>query len=211
MKEDFPKTFQKTEWEKYTPNLSTNADDNEVPFIFLRASTRFRFDLFSNIEATLKTEESFLFKKEFLNKKHIEISDLISRNKLLLKPVFAKDPECYDLIVSNWTDIKTFLEEKIIILEKSHLENKETGKNTYGIEWSGSQADLLELLHALMASEAIKYKYKEDVIKAFSEFLGFPIKNPHQSLQRIKTGRDSDNQSIFLDKLKVNFLKYIGS
>jgi len=76
-------------------------------------------------------------------------------------------------------------------------------KNKYGINWNGKDAEFLEWIYATIESGVLKgYGKKEDVINAFAKFLGIEIKNPFQTLNGIKTKRNNDNRTIFLDKIK---------
>ncbi|MEQ3501157.1 RteC domain-containing protein [Tenacibaculum sp. SSH1-16] len=96
-----------------------------------------------------------------------------------------------------------------IIKEKSLKEKKLISNNKSNIAWKGSQVELIELIKALIENKSIKGANQIEIFESFSSFFNFKINNPDQVITKIK-GRNTGNETLFLDKLKTSLNNYFS-
>ncbi len=70
-----------------------------------------------------------------------------------------------------------------------------------------TQTELIELVKALIENGTISGTQK-DIIKDFADFFGIKVNNPNKLITDIK-GRNSESETLFLDKLRNSLMDYI--
>jgi RteC protein len=75
------------------------------------------------------------------------------------------------------------------------------------LNWNGTQTDFIELVKALIQKGNIKGTQTE-IINQLSAVFNFEIKNPNQTLTKLKT-RNNGSETLFIDKLKKSLFDYI--
>lgn len=96
-----------------------------------------------------------------------------------------------------------------IIKEKNQKEQKHALNNNSKLVWNGNQTELIELVKALIENESVKGATQSEIFESFSSFFNFKINNPDQVITKIK-GRNTGNETLFLDKLKTSLNNYFS-
>lgn len=163
-------------------------------------------------------DKNLLEIRSLLKTKKDQIDEiLVLFNKLKDLPVFLKicelDPNSHlleALLKANFMMIEYRNHCSVLIDKYNNLREIIPEKKYYKLEWNNdfSQNDFLELCKALIESKAIIGKQKE-FIDGFSSLLNIKIKNPDQQLQSLKTSRNIDTQTKFLDKLQTSYKDWL--
>lgn len=163
-------------------------------------------------------DKNLLEIRSLLKTKKDQIDEiLILFNKLKDLPVFLKicelDPNSHlleALLKANFMMIEYRNHCSVLIDKYNNLREISPDKKAYKLEWNNdfSQNDFLELCKALIESKAIIGK-QEDFLNGFSSLLNIKIKNPDQQLQSLKTSRNIDTQTKFLDKLQTSYKDWL--
>lgn len=94
--------------------------------------------------------------------------------------------------------------------QTSNKGEKSTQQEAHKIKWNGTAAELMELLKALYDNGNLKLTKGETtqkaVFEAFFNFLNYKVKDPANTINRIKTQRETP--SLFIDKLSKIFTDF---
>jgi hypothetical protein len=151
----------------------------------------FEFDEINNEEST--------------GSENYTVKDLIKNESKFLTDGY--DLEICNQLTISFLKIKSFLESKLLELESNEQKEIHLDKT---LNWIGTQTDLIELIKALIENGNIKVKKGEQgkTIEVISNFFNFPINNPNKLIADLKI-RNTESETLFLDKLKKTLFDYI--
>ena len=155
--------------------LEYNSDYPEYKYCYLN---EFEFDVINNEEPT--GEENY------------DIKSLIKDESKWLTDGY--NIEICDQLTTSFSKIIEYLKIKI-----------NTGANSSGfpkVRFHGSQTEFIELIKALTENGNLK-GIQKDNIELCSKFFDIEIKNPDQTLTKLKS-RNNGSETLFLDKLKTS-------
>ncbi|MFE3866940.1 RteC domain-containing protein [Flavobacterium sp. LS2P90] len=155
--------------------LEYNSDYPEYKYCYLN---EFEFDVINNEEPT--GEENY------------DIKSLIKDESKWLTDGY--DIEICDQLTTSFSKIIEYLRIKI-----------NTGANSSRfpkVKFHGSQTEFIELIKALTENGNLK-GIQKDNIELCSKFFDIEIKNPDQTLTKLKS-RNNGSETLFLDKLKIS-------
>jgi len=139
--------------------------------------------------------------------KVVDVKSDCSENFLL---AFTKRKYNY---LDKWVEEKRIQTEKLYqdILSENTKENKiidfSENQNNQILKWYGTQAELIELTKALIENGNLKGK-QEDIFDAIQKIYNIKLNNIDQAITKFNS-RNQENETKFLDTLKMAFSKYI--
>lgn len=155
--------------------LEYNSDYQEYKYCYLN---EFEFDVINNEEPT--------------GEQNYDIKSLIKDESKWLTDGY--NIEICDQLTTSFSKIIEYLKIKI-----------NTGANSSGfpkVKFHGSQTEFIELIKALTENGNLK-GIQKDNIELCSKFFDVEIKNPDQTLTKLKS-RNNGSETLFLDKLKTS-------
>lgn len=191
------------------PSLAKDKKVNENFFIEIQRETDALF--FEDLKEAIGQDkgkrfiqehyDNFPDKEDFLNHLAALINGQISRVKLN-----DQDAKQVETLAINWLNRQRKLLGLDVMVINTKSENiLKDGKSK--IKWKGNQTELTELIKSLIESGSIQGSQKE-IVETFTWFLNTEINGFDKKLQNIK-GRNTDNETTFLDNLKDGLMKWM--
>lgn len=150
---------------------------------------------------TLLDEVQLLDKHSKFNYNFIKKSSNASDNKIALK--------YHQVLIISCRSFLKFIDKTIVKNNFSDIIKPELKEPIPpSAQWNSNQTEFMELVKSLIENGNVKGKQK-DIITSFSHFFNITINNPDKLLTDIKK-RNTESETLFLDKLKSSLLCFIN-
>ncbi|WP_138984268.1 hypothetical protein [Flavobacterium frigoris] len=203
------KKYEETYYSLLENHIATYEDYDELHFI--KSELYFYQNCYSTANVTeqklsVYNEEFYEYRYSYINEfeygqefntelngtENTDVKALIKKNHKSLTNGY--DLEICDQLTTSFAKITEYLNIK---------KNKLTNNNEFPkVKFHGLQTEFIELIKALTENGNLK-GIQKDNIELCSKFFDIEIKNPDQTLTKLKS-RNNGSETLFLDKLKIS-------